>query len=223
MPGHRLSPLQLEVLRLLADFEPRWTLTGGGALAAIHTRHRGTRDLDLFWPEREELGQMAKLIEARLRTAGLAVTPLQTAPAFARLQVSRAPETVVLDLVADPGAPVERPRAVDIEGASILVDTAHEILVNKLCALLGRSEIRDLEDVRALLATGGSLERALRDAPRKDLGFSPLTLAWVLREMPLARLAGAGGSGAEETARLDAFREELITALTDLAVPDEAS
>lgn len=215
MPGHRLSPLQLEVLRLLADFEPRWTLTGGGALAAIHTRHRGTRDLDLFWPEREELGQMAKLIEARLRTAGLAVTPLQTAPAFARLQVSRAPETVVLDLVADPGAPVERPRAVDVEGASILV--------NKLCALLGRSEIRDLEDVRALLATGGSLERALRDAPRKDLGFSPLTLAWVLREMPLARLAGAGGSGAEETARLDAFREELITALTDLAVPDEAS
>jgi hypothetical protein len=187
VPGHRLSPLQLEVLRRLADFGPRWTLTGGGALAAIHTRHRGTRDLDLFWPEREELGQM------------------------------------VLDLVADPGAPVERPRAVDVEGASILVDTAHEILVNKLCALLGRSEIRDLEDVRALLATGGSLERALRDAPRKDLGFSPLTLAWILREMPLARLAGAGGSGAEETARLDAFREELIIALTDLAVPDEAS
>jgi hypothetical protein len=30
-----LSPLQHRILALLADIEPRWTLTGGGALAGL--------------------------------------------------------------------------------------------------------------------------------------------------------------------------------------------
>jgi hypothetical protein len=40
----------------------------------------------------------------------------------------------------------------------------------RVCAAL---ELRDLEDVRALLESGGDLERALADAPLKDGGFSP--------------------------------------------------
>ena len=42
-----------------------------------------------------------------------------------------------------------------IGGVSIAVDTKHEILVNKLCALLHRSELRDLMDIAALVAAGG--------------------------------------------------------------------
>jgi hypothetical protein len=61
------------------------------------------------------------------------------------------------------------------------VDNRHEILASKLATLLERSETRDLADVKALLDAGGDLESALRDAPMKDAGFSPLTLAWVLR------------------------------------------
>jgi len=40
--------------------------------------------------------------------------------------------------------------------------------------LLERSEIRDLADVKALLDAGGDLDAALRDAPTKDAGFSPV-------------------------------------------------
>jgi hypothetical protein len=64
-------------------------------------------------------------------------------------------------------------------GVAIRVDTAYEILVNELCALLGRSELRNLVEVRALLDQGFDLARALADAPKKDSGFSPVTLAWV--------------------------------------------
>ncbi len=45
----RLTSAQVEVLRALAGIVPAWRLAGGAALAGFYTRHRGTRDLDLFW------------------------------------------------------------------------------------------------------------------------------------------------------------------------------
>lgn len=55
MSGASLTPLQERVLRALAALRPPWTLTGGAALTAVHLGHRGTRDLDLFWRQREKL------------------------------------------------------------------------------------------------------------------------------------------------------------------------
>jgi hypothetical protein len=56
--GGRLSPLQRRILKALAGLSPPWTLTGGGALVGFHLGHRETRDLDLFWRSRAELGQL---------------------------------------------------------------------------------------------------------------------------------------------------------------------
>jgi hypothetical protein len=39
-----------------AGLQPPWTLTGGGALAGFHTKHRETRDLDLFVLTRADHG-----------------------------------------------------------------------------------------------------------------------------------------------------------------------
>ena len=86
------------------------------------------------------------------------------------------------------------------------------ILVDKLCALLGRSEPRDLHDVRELLATGGDLSAALEDAPRKDGGFSALTLAWVLRGVPAQLLE-------RQAAGLAGYRDELVERLVALGGP----
>ena len=92
---------------------------------------------------------------------------------------------------------------------NIAVDTKHKILVNKLCALLHRSELRDLMDIAALVAAGGDLARALRDAPRKDGGFSALTLGWSLSNWRVAEAAGA--AGLEDRAdELEAFRQRLL-------------
>jgi hypothetical protein len=124
-----------------------------------------------------------------------------------------------VDLVADPVATIEPPMSATIDGATIEVDTPHEILVNKLCALLGRTELRDLVDVRALLDAGGDFLRGLADAPRKDGGFSPLTLAWLLQGFDVRTLCIEGGLGEVETAGLEEFRQELITRLTEAARP----
>jgi len=61
---------------------PRWTLTGGGALAGVHLGHRETRDLDLFWRNRAELGTLVADAVTALKVAGFDARVLRTAPAF---------------------------------------------------------------------------------------------------------------------------------------------
>ncbi len=99
-------------------------------------------------------------------------------------------------------------------------DPPHEILVAKLCAILSRSELRDLEDVRALLDAGGDLVRALADAPRKDAGYSPVTLAWVLEQLPIAAMGRALARTADEIRGLEDFRQKLVGEILAAAKPD---
>lgn len=219
MDGGRLTALQVTVLRALATFKPRWTLSGGAALVGVHTRHRTTRDLDLFWQSQRRLGSIPDDVRRSLEMASLEVGVVQTADAFCRLDVRSADETVILDLVADPVPLAEPPVEVEIEGAVIQVDTPHQLLVNKLCALLSRSEMRDLVDVQVLLATGGDLRRALGDAPRQDGGFSPLTLAYSLRQLPLEKAGRALAWANDAIASLAQFRDELVDRVLEESLP----
>jgi len=221
MTTGRLSKLQVKILQALAGFRPPWKLSGGAALAATHTRHRETRDLDLFWENTNELGRISDSIAQALRLAGLEAESVHKEPSFARLRVSSKGDVVIVDLIADPVSPIEPAAKVEIAGVEVAVDTPHEILVNKLCALLSRSELRDLEDVRVLLDAGGNLGRALSDAPRKDRGFSTLTLAWVLREMAVVQLAERDRWTPDEAETLRAFREELVDRLTGLVSSED--
>jgi hypothetical protein len=63
------------------------------------------------------------------------------------------------------------------------------------------------------------LELAVRDAPRKDSGFSPMTLAWLLRGFAIQQLATSAGWSSERIQRLTSFRDALVLRLTDLARP----
>lgn len=218
MPPSRLTPLQLRALDALEDVG-EWVLSGGAALAGFHTAHRSTRDLDLFWRSRTELGGARDEVIGRLRAAGFDVEVSQSAPAFARLLARSGGETLVVDLVAEPVQAIEPPVRFRREGHELRVDTAHEILVNKLCALLHRSELRDLLDVGALLESGEDLERALADAPRKEAGFSPLTLVWVVRGLPIEAMARAGGCSDSETSRAIELQGQLVDRIVKLAEP----
>src|SRR5205807_613630 len=63
----KLSGIQRRVLELLSSPAPRWTLTGGAALAGFYTLDRETRDLDLFFRDCTELGDHPSEITARLK------------------------------------------------------------------------------------------------------------------------------------------------------------
>lgn len=211
--GGKLDELQRRILESLAAVRPPFILSGGGALAGVHLAHRKTRDLDLFWREQDELGEIPGLIEARLRDEGLSVSPLQRSPLFVQLRVADASSVVVVDLIAEPAASLEPPWSCRIGHSEILVDAPHAILAEKLCALLERCEIRDLVDIEALVRSGQDLPSAVAAAPRRDSSFSPLTLAWVLRDWDVTQIAKAAGLSDAHGESLEAFRQLLIDQL----------
>ncbi|MFI5299689.1 MAG: nucleotidyl transferase AbiEii/AbiGii toxin family protein [Polyangiales bacterium] len=97
----------------------------------------------------------------------------------------------------------------------VRVDTIREIAANKICTLLSRSEIKDLVDLRELLASGVALDAAIDDGAKRDGGVDAASLAWVLDELsigPTARLPG----GVDPVA-LEAFRADLVTRLRAIA------
>jgi len=145
---------------------------------------------------------------------------LTTAPAFGELRVSDGRDTCVVDLVAEPFAAIEPPEEALIEGAAISVDGRREILASKLATLLERSEVRDLPDVKTLLDAGGDLGAALRDAPKRDAGFSPLTLVWMLKDYDPRPAVKALGRDARQADELLSLRQWLIEQLTARAAPE---
>ena len=90
-------------------------------------------------------------------------------------------------------------------------------LSNKLCALLSRSEIRDLVDVRALEALGYSLEDAFAAAQQKDRGLTHAQLAWVLQQIELGDdLVPPGDVSRQE---LQDYLDDFIAHLKKLSFP----
>jgi len=201
-----LTSMQERALEALAGLEPKWVLFGGGALIGFVLGHRMTADLDISFRDRAALGDATRLVDERLRARGLDVEELQTSPSFRRVRVKAGGESVVIDLIAEILTPVEAPVE---RRPGVWVDTPHELLVQKLCALLSRSEVRDLVDVAALVEAGGDLRRGIGDAPSHDAGFSPATLAWVLQSFPLDRASSLGF----DRGQLTFARDELVKTL----------
>ncbi len=210
-PG--LSRLQSDLLREFFAREQRFVLTGGGALVGFHLHHRTSDDIDLFAKPPMDLADGERALDAAALALGATIERLRTFPDFRRVLVRRGGETAVVDLVVDRGPDVDVPQCVD---GGIRVHSLREIASNKVCALLGRGEVRDLVDLRAILSTGLPLHDVLADAERKDGGVAAATLAWLLDGMRVgADAALPGVSGAD----LDAFRIDLIRQLRTLALP----
>jgi hypothetical protein len=184
LPASLLTPLQQQVLEAFFRREQRFFLSGGAALAGFHLAHRRTHDLDLFTTaDVIEDGEQALALTAD--ELGATVEKIQTTPAFRRRIVRRGEEAVVIDLIHErvPQGPQPKERI-----GNIRVDPPQEILANKVCALLSRSELRDLVDVYALERAGLRVEDALPLAEKKDAGLTPAQLAWVLSQIDLASL-----------------------------------
>lgn len=214
----KLTSLQERILVLLAPL-PAWTLTGGAALVGFYTHHRTTRDLDLFFRPQRALGSVVEDVTSMLVADGLQVVALRTSPTFAQLEVRDLNESIVVDLVADPTRTIEAAIPTSIGAATVHVETIYQLLVNKLCSLLSRSEPRDLIDIQALVAAGVDLDRALEDCPKHDSGFSPLTFSWILKDLQITRLGRAREWTEEEIVRLEEFRQRLMEKLMGMTRP----
>jgi hypothetical protein len=172
-----LSPLQRRVLDLFFASVRGFFLTGGAALGGFHLRHRRTRDLDLFTTDEGAFESAVRAFPDLCRSAGLTIEEKAASPRFRRFVVSDGTETLPVDLVRDVEYQVapEKPRR-----GAIVIDSLDDLFVNKICALLSRSEVRDLVDLLFLEREGFRLVRSLPDAQRKDAAATAANLAFVL-------------------------------------------
>jgi len=210
----KLTPLQAEVLDAFYQRERGFFLTGGAALAGFHLGHRTTDDLDLFTAD-DNAFERGRFVVADVAAAlGAALQVRQDAPGFKRLVLTRGEEGLVIDLVKDTAPQLHLDK---LERGNIVIDPADEILANKLTAVAGRAEERDLIDVMFLERAGYSVEAALPGALMKDGGCTPATLAWLLSEVtiPEGVVLPAGVSPGE----LRAYVAELIARLLAVAAP----
>ena len=209
-----LDSFQTELLAKFFARESSYFLTGGAALAGFYLGHRKTDDLDLFTLNDEiQLGfEILRLVGKEI---GAKIEPIQTAPDFRRVLVSRAEDAVVVDLVREYVYQVDENKRV-ING--IRVDSPEEIFANKLATLLSRSEIRDLVDIYELEKSGFALEPALEVAAKKDGGLSAGQLAWVLASIKLADSAELPGDVSVDEMR--EYLKDLVLRLQQIAVPE---
>ncbi len=212
-PRSRLTRLQTDVLAAFFQREQGFYLTGGGALAGYHLGHRETHDLDLFTLS-PAMDDGLRALRATARELGASLEEIRTAPEFRRVLLTRGNESVVVDLVVEHAEQVSHEKPAH---GVVRVDPAEEIFANKLCTLLGRSEARDLVDVRALEGLGLSLERALLAGQRKDGGLTPAQLAWVLSQITIGDEATIPGGVTPRELR--DYLRGLIDRLARLAHP----
>lgn len=209
-----LSPLQQDTLEAFFAREQGFFLTGGAALIAFYLHHRETEDLDLFTTADDAFERGPFVLRHVASLLGASVEVVQDAPDFKRFTLGRGDEVVVVDLVRDrvPQLHPDKP----LRGA-VRVDPVDEIVVNKLTAVVGRMEERDLVDLYLLERAGYPVERHLDAALAKDGGCTPATLAWLLSgiQLPDHRALPAGVPPAE----LREWIADLVVRLRRAAVP----
>jgi predicted nucleotidyltransferase component of viral defense system len=174
-----LNNLQNDFLREFFKRESSFFLTGGAALAGFYLGHRKTEDLDFFTLE-NEIENGFNIIKDVANVLNATVEAIQTSPDFCRFLIKRGSESVVIDLVREYVYQIDREKN-NING--IRIDSPQEILANKLCALLSRSEIRDLVDIYELEKAGFQIEDAVFAASLKDTGLTSAQLGWVLSQI----------------------------------------
>jgi len=146
-----------------------FALAGGAALIARGDVDRGTRDLDFFGLSRSAVDRLVPAVEQALRDADLQVQRIIDNHGFARLVVADGTDATELDLATDARLfPIE-------EGPEYPMLAGEELAVDKLLAVFGRAEARDLVDLMAVEHRYG-LDHLMELAAEKDRGSRDLGL-----------------------------------------------
>jgi hypothetical protein len=176
---NQLYPLQDQALTLLRGLETGFYLSGGTAASRVYLNHRFSDDLDLFvnddtsfllWAER--------FIQALVQRPEWSCQVLNRDDRFVRLLMHEGQLSLKIEMINDVPAHVGQ---FQIHPALGRVDSAENILANKLTAVLGREEAKDLADIWGFSTQMGlSLPAALDDAQSKAAGIFAPDLARVL-------------------------------------------
>jgi hypothetical protein len=171
-----LYPFQDDVLRVVSEAGTGFYLTGGTALSRGYLSHRFSDDLDLFVNFNSHFREWSeRVVDTFWRTGDWSTDVILREEYFVRVLLTRGELRLKVEMVNDVAS-----RVGDITEHSVLgrLDSPENILANKLTALIGREEPRDVADVWGLCTSLKlSINEAIRGAQTKSSGIYPLDLA----------------------------------------------
>lgn len=174
-----LYPFQDEVLALLAGLETGFYLSGGTAASRGYLDHRFSDDLDLFVNDDSRFGLWAdRLIQALSASKSWRTEINLRDLRFVRASLSRGSVVLKIELINDVPSRVGPIVTHPVLGR---LDSAENILANKITAVIDRQEAKDLADIWGFCCLRGlSISAALEGAQGKAAGVFPVDVARVL-------------------------------------------
>jgi hypothetical protein len=175
----QLYPFQDEVLQVINAVETDFYLTGGTAASRGYLQHRFSDDLDLFVNDDPRF----QLWSQRLIQALITVQQWQAQinlrdERFVRLTIYQQQLSLKIELINDVPAHIGMITEHPTLGR---LDSAENILANKVTATVSREEPKDLSDIWGFCYLMGlSLDKALSNAHSKAAGIFPADLARIL-------------------------------------------
>jgi len=174
-----LYPFQDQVLQRITRLDTGFHLTGGTAASRGYLRHRFSDDLDLFVNDDGRFGLWAeRIVQVLAQHVGWRTEIVLRQERFLRLTVAFDTALLKIELVNDVPSRVGDPW---LHPALGWLDTAENILANKVSALIDREEPKDLADIWGFCCRRGlSLRAAITGAQGKAAGIFPADLARLL-------------------------------------------
>ena len=181
----RLYRLQDVVLSQIAAKSAGFYLTGGTALSRFYLGHRYSDDLDFFTHDVLSFSDAFRAIHGLISSFYPAIALEVDARDFKRLRILDDGTELKVDFVADRIARTGMPVSI----RNVYVDTVRNILGNKLCAILGRDEGRDIADlIHISLERRFTWQSVLADVSRKE-AFQTEELVMRLDSFPIEALS----------------------------------
>jgi hypothetical protein len=172
-----LYPFQDRVIQVINQVDTEVYLSGGTAASRGYLHHRFSDDLDYFVNDDPRFGLWVdRLIQALAARWNCEVTLKEER--FTRLMLTEADVTLKMEFINDVPSRVGRIQTHPTLGR---IDTAENILANKVTALLDRDEPKDLADIWGFCFLGNlSLQDAISNAQSKAAGVFPADLGRAL-------------------------------------------
>jgi hypothetical protein len=175
-----LYPFQDQVLKKIRQVDTGFYLTGGTAASRGYLHHRFSDDLDFFVNDDDRFSLWAeRLLQALSQTNhAWRCQTLMKEERFVRLNLTTDKLQLKIEMVNDVPARVGEVQENLILG---MLDTAENILSNKVTALLDREEPKDLADIWGFCCLMNlPLKDAITHAESKAAGVFPADLARLL-------------------------------------------
>lgn len=206
-----LYTLQDEVLKVIFSNENTFYLTGGTCLNRFYIEKRYSDDLDLFSISTSRFSLSLKSIQTNLSNS-FSIKQEVAAKDFVRIRVN---DILQVDFVNEYAPRVNEPRVLE---SGIVIDTIPNILANKLTAVIGRDNPKDIFDIYLISKYNNFSWNDIICSAQKKCQFATEDLIARLETFPFDLLKMLRLS---DSSFLDLFDEEYPQLVNNIRVKGE--